>query len=278
MQAQYYYFGHHKCASRYVIDICNKVSALVHLDHIEYHQSDIPANKLAEKLRNNGKIFTYISNAKKEYAEIIPGQFKGFHIIRDPRDIIVSAYFSHKYSHATDEYKGLIKHRENLEQLTQEEGLILEINSRVQNFDDFLNWNYNQPHILELRYEDMILSPYRTFVKVFTHLELLEETALFDRSSIKLTSSWLLENLKRRFSGKKRSKITVPELLTIVYLNEFEKKTKGRKEGEENQKSHYRKGIAGDWKNYFTPQVKQEFKERYNDLILKLEYETSADW
>ena len=36
----------------------------------------------------------------------------------------------------------------------------------------------------------------------------------------------------------------------------FENLSEGRKRGEENIAAHTRKGIAGDWQNYFTPKIK----------------------
>jgi len=57
----------------------------------------------------------------------------------------------------------------------------------------------------------------------------------------------------------------------------FEKLSEGRKRGEEAA-SFYRKGIAGDWKNVFTEQNKQEFKAAAGDLLIKLGYEENNDW
>ena len=64
----------------------------------------------------------------------------------------------------------------------------------------------------------------------------------------------------------------------MVHDNRFETKTAGRKEGEEDVTSHYRKGVAGDWRNHFTQAHVDEFKTRYGDLLVRLGYEQSADW
>lgn len=57
----------------------------------------------------------------------------------------------------------------------------------------------------------------------------------------------------------------------------FKTKT-GRTPGEEDLGSHMRKGIVGDWRNHFTPRVRDCFKTRYADLLQKLGYEPTQEW
>jgi hypothetical protein len=63
-----------------------------------------------------------------------------------------------------------------------------------------------------------------------------------------------------------------------VSKNRFERLTHGRERGQENVKSHERKGIAGDWRNYFDDQVKDVFKARYGDLLIATGYERDSEW
>jgi hypothetical protein len=58
----------------------------------------------------------------------------------------------------------------------------------------------------------------------------------------------------------------------------FEKLSKGRERGEEDPSSFYRKGIAGDWKNYFTEEDRRVFKEEAGELLIRLGYEEDLDW
>ena len=67
-------------------------------------------------------------------------------------------------------------------------------------------------------------------------------------------------------------------LLGIVYSERYEKLTAGRAKGAEDSKSHYRKGVGGDWVNHFTPALVDAFKERYGDLVVRLGYEADEDW
>ena len=71
-----------------------------------------------------------------------------------------------------------------------------------------------------------------------------------------------------------------PASLKSPYLERlsFKKLAGGRKKGEENIKSHYRKGVHGDWKNHLNDDHVAFFKEHYNELLIKLGYETDGDW
>jgi hypothetical protein len=58
----------------------------------------------------------------------------------------------------------------------------------------------------------------------------------------------------------------------------FEALSKGRQPGEEDVSSFYRKGVAGDWKNYFSERDKQIYKEIAGELLVRLGYEKDFDW
>ena len=54
----------------------------------------------------------------------------------------------------------------------------------------------------------------------------------------------------------------------ILYKKRFSVFSGGRKPGQENEKNHFRKGIAGDWINHFNEDHKKYFKEKYNHLLI----------
>ena len=66
-------------------------------------------------------------------------------------------------------------------------------------------------------------------------------------------------------------------LQAAIHACRFERLT-GRARGDEDISSHERKGIAGDWRNYFADRVKSVFKERFGPLLLATGYESDADW
>lgn len=84
-------------------------------------------------------------------------------------------------------------------------------------------------------------------------------------------------NINRQFQIYTR-KIFAERLLGIVYQNRFSRKSGGRSFGEENVKSHYRKGTLGDWRNHFNQEHIKLFKDNYNHLLIKLGYESDSNW
>lgn len=58
----------------------------------------------------------------------------------------------------------------------------------------------------------------------------------------------------------------------------FDQLSGGRRPGEEDILSHVRKGVSGDWRQYFTAPVKAAFKERFGDVLIACGYEKTDDW
>ncbi len=63
------------------------------------------------------------------------------------------------------------------------------------------------------------------------------------------------------------------ELVALYDQNSFKKITGGRNQGVEDQNAHYRKGISGDWRNYFDESLITYFREVTRDLLEVLGYE-----
>jgi hypothetical protein len=66
-------------------------------------------------------------------------------------------------------------------------------------------------------------------------------------------------------------------LENAVKLNDF-KKVSGRNQGEENQESYHRKGIKGDYKNYFNRQAAGIFHYYAGKKLIDLGYEKDDSW
>jgi hypothetical protein len=83
--------------------------------------------------------------------------YKGVHVVRDPRDIVVSSYFSHLHSHPIHREEWA-QHRSRLQSVSKEDGLIETIH-----FIDFVlspmsNWKTTD-NVLEMKFEDLIEHP-----------------------------------------------------------------------------------------------------------------------
>lgn len=58
----------------------------------------------------------------------------------------------------------------------------------------------------------------------------------------------------------------------------FQKLSKGRRPGEEDPSSFYRKGVAGDWRNLFNERDKEIYKEEAGEILVRLGYEGDLNW
>lgn len=52
----------------------------------------------------------------------------------------------------------------------------------------------------------------------------------------------------------------------------------GRKPGQEDQKAHIRKGVAGDWQNNFSREAAEVFDDLAGDALVMLGYEPDRQW
>jgi Sulfotransferase domain len=274
------YFGHHKCASSWAGAISAHVSRELGLRHAIVYEIDPSGERLADRVARRGVEFLTYANADIEQVKDL-GPLRGFHIVRDPRDVMVSAYFSHLYTHPTEAWPALIEHRRALEQLDPEEGLLLEMKFRERQMKEMYSWDYSREDILELRMEDAVARPYSQMLEVISFLQLLDPGEFVPLRRIQ----WLLWKAIRRVERETGVPLrirpqTMPaeRVLGIVWEHAFAKKSGGRKPGQEDARNHYRKGLAGDWRNHFTPRHVKFFKEHYGDLLLKLGYETHPDW
>jgi hypothetical protein len=226
----------------------------------------------------------FISHGNAEMGHIAGlSKHRGVHIIRDPRDIAVSAYFSHLHSHSTEEWSELAEYRKQLQGMSKEEGLATEIENRKTEFRQIETWDYNQPDVLEIKFEEMAQSSYDLVVRVFQHYGLIDDSDYRMRHRLKELAFELVDGIGRS-AGRSLTMRLRPhtlsgaEFLAMAWRYRFQSLAGGRKQGNEDVKSHFRKGHPGDWISHFTSEHKALFKQLYPDLLVNLHYESSDDW
>ena len=181
-----------------------------------------------------------------DFAKMDKSDNKAFFVARDPRDLIISNYFSLKYSH--DPYhEYILMMRDKLNSMSQDDGITEIINSFTKGTKNTLEGWFTQKseNIKLIKYEN-IFGP-----KQFDFF-----SELLDFCDIKLTDEEIIQ-LLNKYSFQKIS---------------------GRKQGSEDIQHHYRKGIPGDWKNYFTAQQKDLFKILSGDILITCGYEKDNNW
>ena len=77
------------------------------------------------------------------------------------------------------------------------------------------------------------------------------------------------------FLSIKNNKTTIK---ACIEAGSFKKMSDGRVQGDAVQGAHVRKGVSGDWKNYFTYKDALLFDEIAGDALLEFGYETNKNW
>lgn len=125
-----------------------------------------------------------------------------------------------------------------------------------------LSWSFKESVKL---WKDMIETQLK-YEKEYDLQSFSYESLLNDTKSV---IKKILNYLELHYDGK--------ILEDMIYKSSFEFIT-GRKRGQMDKKSFYRKGVAGDWKNFFSYKDKEIFKKIAGDLLIKLGYEKDYKW
>jgi len=277
---QFAYYSHHKCATGWttsiLMEICFHLGRRFRTAHGPKQFGE--AGGLKEWVETHGVEFLAYTNAEIEEAGRLPPH-RGFHVVRDPRDVLVSGYFSHKNSHPTDNWPELREHREALQSLSKEEGLLKELEFSRPFLTAMGDWDYDQEHILELKMENLTQDPDTQFRRVLRHIGLYERgKAKGLLPKVRQYGNRVIYKLHHELPLPLPRHITQeravhPDVLdALLEAHRFEKLTGGRTRGEADPESHLRKGEPGDWNNHFTERVAEAFEETYGDIVDKLGY------
>lgn len=191
----------------------------------------------------SGRIYTpvYASRTSISVHMAQPGN-KAFFVYRDPRDLLVSRYYSRLSAHPAT--PGITERRESLASLSKEDGLLTvleDFSTVVDIVDDWLSTAADDDACQLLRYEDLTgPDASQHWRSLFNHLDI----ALPDKTLLKLLNTY-----------------------------SFERITSGRAKGVEDASHKYRKGVAGDWVNHWSDAVEQDMHRRFGDLAVRWGYD-----
>ena len=202
------------------------------------------ANKVGRAFEFPAKAFVttvYLSLDQFLNAPLRP-PFKAFFVLRDPRDLVVSYYFSMKDSHTPHPW--VLELRKRLQACDEAAGLMLAIQNLCEEgvFDSMRSWLMGartSPHLRTFRYEDLA-GDHRAFLgELFAWISLRLPDEAFER---------------------------------VVADTAFERLTGGRSRGEAQQMHHLRKGVAGDWVNHLGAEHLDALKNMTGDICSDLGY------
>ena len=172
-------------------------------------------------------------------------------MMRDPRDQLISRVFHVR----RDENH---KWHEQLKTSSMDEAIELCIEGReglpgTRTMVELTqSWFNSEIEIIVVRYEKLVDDPQIELSKVLEYLEMNLPDGLIS---------------------------------AIIKRNQFERLSRGRKfwdksrrRGQADPRSHFRKGIVGDWINYLNESQKILFKEVAGDKLIELGYENDLTW
>ncbi|WP_207060993.1 sulfotransferase domain-containing protein [Motiliproteus sp. SC1-56] len=176
--------------------------------------------------------------------DLLPSH-RGSHLIRDPRDMIVSGYYFHlwtkeDWAHLPVPELGFISYQKYLNSLPKEEGIAAEIRRTAKNIKDMARWNYQDPNFYEIKYEELINDEQTIFEKLFRHYGFTDEAV-----EVGLEQA-------RKFSFKNVAK---------------------REIGSNDSKSHLRSGKPGQWRDEFSGDHIRLFEELTGDALKVMGYQ-----
>lgn len=277
------FFGHHRSASSWTNDTLRMIAVACGWRHAVVHNAAMFGGDLPGFCQRTAPDLLTFSNAKWAYLATLP-PFLGLHVIRDPRDILVSSYFSHRNSHPTAQWPELVSHRAELQALSQRDGLLLELDCRRDQFADMAAWQYNTDYIYEVKMEDFTAQPAHYYADLFRFWHRLADSSHHQQEASQVMVNRTIARIERRMGWhyrlpRWRSEVTWPWLLQeVIVANAFPRKSGGRATGATDVHHHYREGVHGSWCRYFSPELTARFKARYNDLLVQLGYETNGEW
>lgn len=173
------------------------------------------------------------------------------HIIRDPRDVAVSAYLAHmNVGSATTE---VFRHCEKIQAMSREKGFLEDIKwsslmpfgNRTARLFDGLNAFNRNAEVSVLRWEYLVANPYAAVQSMMRSVNL---RTVSDALLIRILDDIGIENL---LLGDAKSGV-----------------------GATSEDYVY----PGAWKNYFTTEIKGYFKINWGPLLIELGYEKDNDW
>ncbi|MFD0987429.1 sulfotransferase domain-containing protein [Methyloligella solikamskensis] len=173
--------------------------------------------------------------------------FVGLHVIRDPRDVVISGAYYHQKSpeawlHVQQEKFGGRTYQEAIKASPEEDRFMFEMeNMGGATIRDMLDWDYGDPRFVNLKYEDLMSDVDLTgFAEIFSFLGF----------------------------GKKTTRSLI-ERTKVVSLHT---------QGKMARTEHVRSGAAAQWKSEFRRRDGERFLELFGPALITLGYEKDDSW
>jgi len=238
--------AHHKIGTVWFQRVLSTVAGFYGLRFTEVpaaYGTDRPAAVLGSEV--DVAIFDRANDFQPE--ELGGRDYRGSHLIRDPRDVVVSGYHYHlrtdeSWVREPKERYGGLGYQAFLQSLDEHDGLMAEIERCARStLAEMGHWPYGRPEFLELRYEDVVHHEEEVFTRLFRFYRLNDGAVA---RGLKI-----VEQFSRRH---------------------------GPHAGDADP--HVRSGEPGEWRRHFGADHVARMKELTGDLVVRLGYAEGPDW
>jgi hypothetical protein len=235
------FFSHHKCATLWLHTYLTRVTQL--------NGRSLFRTNFGDHLPDTTADVVLFGNAT--YKFIFEHGLSGCHIIRNPLNLIVSAYYSHLETHPFAGWPRLLPQRNLLKSVGKEEGMFLTLtflersdiaNRWIGPLLALRQWDYANSRFTTLKMEDMVARPEYFLRPILSCL-------------------------------KENGDVLLPTDSEMLFSNFSD----GRKPGEIDNASHYRSGSEDSWKTELPPAIVRYVHSRFHDVLEQF-YPETISW
>ncbi len=225
--------------------------------------NDIPVIRMSPKTNSEDVLpekgpalcVNWDSRFPKEFFDDTRARF--FHVIRDPRDVLISGHRYHlrpKHSHENwlhrpnPEFGGLSYHQKLVEQPNRVSQMIFEMDGKhARTLQDMLSWPYGHQHVVDLRYEDLIEDQDCT-------------------------------RFRAAISSMGVDGFDIDGLVKSYWNNSLFGGFSDRSNRTNNVKSHVLNGATQQWRSRLPREVAEIYVQKFGDALIRLGYATDHKW
>ena len=178
-------------------------------------------------------------------------------ILRDGRDVMISAYYHFLFENDRNPAHSITFHRDRL---------------GFDNYDDIQN---NLPAFIDYMFTTFSAGKFHLSWSEYVNQYVQNENVVLARYENLLTNPE--EELVKICKFLNYNTYSLEKIKTVIEINSFKNKAK-REPGQTSNTSFLRKGIAGDWKNHFTKESAEVFNHYAGKELILSNYETSNKW
>ena len=243
------HMGLNRSASQWIKSVLRRVSETEGLVHVRWNEmafdSSYPFLDRLESVEEYQHIFKprgYLYSAFGGYPVGIPNfaRYKVILAVRDPRDILVSRYYSKAFSHrlpfeGSDKRDSVLQEREQARGQSVDDFVLEKSEKLKQNYDTYLDQLLNDhPDVHVARYEDMTADVNAWMESILDYIEISPSQSIKEEI---LEEAQSVQNKKR-----------------------------------EDVNSHIRKGQPGDYKHKLSPSTISKLNKKFSQILSHLNY------